>query len=79
MLDNKAAQYFVKLHIIAGQMSTEQMNNTDTFYTLTGKSGEIFSEDKVRGSLIFTLRTKASSESMATVGALLVSRGHERL
>uniref|UniRef100_A0A4W2GHQ9 Stabilin-2 n=2 Tax=Bos indicus x Bos taurus TaxID=30522 RepID=A0A4W2GHQ9_BOBOX len=46
LLDNKAAQYFVKLHIIAGQMSTEQMNNTDTFYTLTGKSGEIFSEDK---------------------------------
>uniref|UniRef100_A0A8C2NPX9 Stabilin-2 n=1 Tax=Capra hircus TaxID=9925 RepID=A0A8C2NPX9_CAPHI len=46
LLDNNAAQYFVKLHIIAGQMSTEQMNNTDTFYTLTGKSGEIFSEDK---------------------------------
>uniref|UniRef100_A0AC11BK35 Stabilin 2 n=1 Tax=Ovis aries TaxID=9940 RepID=A0AC11BK35_SHEEP len=46
LLDSNAAQYFVKLHIIAGQMSTEQMNNTDTFYTLTGKSGEIFSEDK---------------------------------
>ncbi|XP_065777208.1 stabilin-2 [Muntiacus reevesi] len=46
LLDDKAAQYFVKLHIIAGQMSTEQMNNTDTFYTLTGKPGEIFSEDK---------------------------------
>lgn len=47
MLNNEAAQYFVKLHIIAGQMSTEQMNNTDTFYTLTGKSGEVFSDDKV--------------------------------
>nr|CAI9694342.1 unnamed protein product [Rangifer tarandus platyrhynchus] len=46
LVDNKAAQYFVKLHIIAGQMSTEQMNSTNTFYTLTGKSGEIFSEDK---------------------------------
>ncbi|KAF4022591.1 hypothetical protein G4228_014958, partial [Cervus hanglu yarkandensis] len=46
LLDNKAAQYFVKLHIIAGQMSTEQMNSTNTFYTLTGKPGEIFSEDK---------------------------------
>lgn len=79
MLDNNAAQYFVKLHIIAGQMSTEQMNNTDTFYTLTGKSGEIFSEDKVRDSLIFTPRTKVSTESIATAGSLLVSRGHERL
>lgn len=43
---DKATQYFVKLHIIAGQMSTESMNNTDTFYTLTGRSGEIFSGDK---------------------------------
>uniref|UniRef100_A0A8C5XB62 Stabilin-2 n=1 Tax=Microcebus murinus TaxID=30608 RepID=A0A8C5XB62_MICMU len=46
LMDNKAAQYFVKLHIIAGQMSTERMNHTDTFYTLTGKSGEIFNSDK---------------------------------
>ncbi|XP_035113318.3 stabilin-2 [Callithrix jacchus] len=46
LVDNKAAQYFVKLHIIAGQMSTEYMNNTDTFYTLTGRSGEIFNGDK---------------------------------
>lgn len=48
MKDHKATQYFVKLHIIAGQMSTECMNNTDAFYTLTGRSGEIFSGDKVR-------------------------------
>uniref|UniRef100_A0A8C4MRF4 Stabilin-2 n=1 Tax=Equus asinus TaxID=9793 RepID=A0A8C4MRF4_EQUAS len=46
LMDNEAAQYFVKLHIIAGQMNTECMNNTDTFYTLTGKSGEIFRSDK---------------------------------
>ncbi|EPY74062.1 hyaluronan receptor for endocytosis-like protein [Camelus ferus] len=46
LMDNEAAQYFVKLHIIAGQMNTEQMSNTDTFYTLTGKAGEIFSGDK---------------------------------
>ncbi|XP_045682562.1 stabilin-2 [Phyllostomus hastatus] len=45
-MDDKATQYFVKLHIIAGQMSTENMNNTDTFYTLTGRSGEIFNGDK---------------------------------
>ncbi|XP_048212984.1 stabilin-2 isoform X1 [Perognathus longimembris pacificus] len=46
LMDKEAAKYFVKLHIIAGQMSTEQMNLTDTFYTLTGKSGEIFSADR---------------------------------
>ncbi|XP_035875396.1 stabilin-2 [Phyllostomus discolor] len=45
-MDDKATQYFVKLHIIAGQMSTESMNHTDTFYTLTGRSGEIFNGDK---------------------------------
>lgn len=44
-MDKEAAQYFVKLHIIAGQMNTQRMNNTDTFYTLTGKSGEIFNGD----------------------------------
>uniref|UniRef100_A0A2K5ZG23 Stabilin-2 n=2 Tax=Mandrillus leucophaeus TaxID=9568 RepID=A0A2K5ZG23_MANLE len=46
LVDNKAAQYFVKLHIIAGEMNIEYMNNIDTFYTLTGKSGEIFNSDK---------------------------------
>ncbi|KAG8514099.1 Stabilin-2, partial [Galemys pyrenaicus] len=46
LMDPKAAQYFVKLHVIAGQMNTEEMNNIDTFYTLTGKSGEIFNGDK---------------------------------
>ncbi|XP_060050274.1 stabilin-2 isoform X2 [Erinaceus europaeus] len=46
LADTQAAQYFVKFHIIAGQMSTELMNTTDTFYTLTGRSGEIFSGDK---------------------------------
>ncbi|XP_073940360.1 stabilin-2 [Castor canadensis] len=46
LMDAEAAQYFVKLHIIAGQMSTEVMNNTDAFYTLTGKPGEIYNVDK---------------------------------
>ncbi|KAH0516419.1 Stabilin-2 [Microtus ochrogaster] len=46
LMDNEAARYFVKLHIIAGQMSTRQMNDTDAFYTLTGKPGEIFNRDK---------------------------------
>uniref|UniRef100_A0A8D0SDW3 Stabilin-2 n=1 Tax=Sus scrofa TaxID=9823 RepID=A0A8D0SDW3_PIG len=46
--DNEAARYFVKLHIIAGQMNTEQMATLQmkTFYTLTGKPGEIFNGDK---------------------------------
>lgn len=67
LMDKEAAQYFVKLHIIAGQMNTQRMNNTDTFYTLTGKSGEIFSGDNVRLSLIFTSRTKVSPEPVLTV------------
>ncbi|XP_023572700.1 stabilin-2 isoform X1 [Octodon degus] len=46
LLDPTAARQFVKLHIIAGQMSMEQMNNTDTFYTLTGAPGRIFNRDK---------------------------------
>uniref|UniRef100_A0A8C6W213 Stabilin-2 n=1 Tax=Nannospalax galili TaxID=1026970 RepID=A0A8C6W213_NANGA len=46
LMDKETARYFMKLHIIAGQMNTEQMNDTDTFYTLTGKSGEIFNRDK---------------------------------
>ncbi|XP_038170878.1 stabilin-2 isoform X2 [Arvicola amphibius] len=46
LMNNEVTRYFVKLHIIAGQMSTGQMNDTATFYTLTGKSGEIFNRDK---------------------------------
>ncbi|KFO30281.1 Stabilin-2 [Fukomys damarensis] len=46
LTDPEAARYFVKLHIIAGQMSTEQMNSANTFYTLTGASGEIFNQDE---------------------------------
>lgn len=71
-MDNKATQYFVKLHIIAGQMNTERMNNTDTFYTLTGRSGEIFNGDKVRVSPMFTPRRKLSTESVPTAGPLFV-------
>lgn len=65
----------MKLHIIAGQMSTESMNNTDTFYTLTGRSGEIFSGEKVRVSLMSTPRTELSSESTTpTAGSLCLSK-----
>lgn len=72
LMDKESAQYFVKLHVIAGQMNTESMNNTDTFYTLTGKSGEIFNDDKVRGSLIFTPRTKASAEPVPTASLSVI-------
>lgn len=50
----------MKLHIIAGQMNTEQMTTLQmkTFYTLTGKSGEIFNGDKVRVSPISKLSTE---------------------
>ncbi|XP_006888640.1 PREDICTED: stabilin-2 [Elephantulus edwardii] len=46
LMDHQATLYFVKLHIIAGQMSMARLNNTDTFYTLTGRSGEVFNGDK---------------------------------
>ncbi|XP_019370885.1 PREDICTED: stabilin-2 isoform X2 [Gavialis gangeticus] len=47
LLSNKEkAQYFAKLHIIAGQLGTNDLNNTNTIYTLTGKSGEILKGDK---------------------------------
>lgn len=77
-MDNQATQYFVKLHIIAGQMNTEHMNNTDTFYTLTGRSGEIFNGNKVRVSLMFTLRTKLLLVSGYTWLSLCIG-GCERL
>ncbi|XP_063303278.1 stabilin-2 [Pelobates fuscus] len=42
ILANKEnALYFIKLHMIAGQMTTDVLNNTNLIYTLTGKSGEI--------------------------------------
>lgn len=71
-MDDKATRYFVKLHIIAGQMNTERMNNTDTFYTLTGRSGEIFNGEKVRVALMFTPRGKLYTESVPTAGSLRV-------
>ncbi|OWK58296.1 Stabilin-2 [Lonchura striata] len=47
LLKNKQkAQYFVKLHIIAGQLNTSSLNNADVIYTLTGKSGEISKGEK---------------------------------
>ncbi|XP_053319635.1 stabilin-2 [Spea bombifrons] len=33
--------YFIKLHIIAGQLSADILNKTDIIYTLTGKSGDV--------------------------------------
>ncbi|XP_045147126.1 stabilin-2 [Echinops telfairi] len=46
LMDPEAARYFVKSHIIAGQMSMECLNSTDTFYSLTGRSGEVFNQEK---------------------------------
>ncbi|KAM4039706.1 stabilin-2 isoform 2-T2 [Anomaloglossus baeobatrachus] len=49
--------YFIKLHMIAGQLNAEDFNSTDLIYTLTGKSGEIIAGDtdnemkiRIRGS-----------------------------
>ncbi|XP_068133029.1 stabilin-2 isoform X2 [Hyperolius riggenbachi] len=49
--------YFIKLHMIAGQLNAEDFNSTDLIYTLTGKSGEVISGEadnelkiRIRGS-----------------------------
>ncbi|XP_063783853.1 stabilin-2 isoform X1 [Pseudophryne corroboree] len=39
------ALYFIKLHMIAGQLNAEDFNSTDLIYTLTGKSGEVTDVD----------------------------------
>uniref|UniRef100_A0A8C0URD9 Stabilin 2 n=1 Tax=Cyanistes caeruleus TaxID=156563 RepID=A0A8C0URD9_CYACU len=47
LLQNKQkAQYFVKLHVIAGQLNTSSLNNANVIYTLTGKSGEMSKGEK---------------------------------
>ncbi|KAJ6658971.1 hypothetical protein lerEdw1_019608 [Lerista edwardsae] len=47
LLSNKeSAQYFVKLHIIAGQLDLNRLNNTGTVYTVTGKPGDILNGEK---------------------------------
>ncbi|RMC03028.1 hypothetical protein DUI87_20221 [Hirundo rustica rustica] len=47
LLKNKQkAQYFVKLHIIAGQLNTSSLKNANVIYTLTGKSGEMSKGEK---------------------------------
>ncbi|XP_053572946.1 stabilin-2 isoform X2 [Bombina bombina] len=46
LLANKEnALYFIKLHIIAGQLNIDDFNSTDVIYTLTGKAGEITNGD----------------------------------
>uniref|UniRef100_A0A8C5IYW2 Stabilin 2 n=1 Tax=Junco hyemalis TaxID=40217 RepID=A0A8C5IYW2_JUNHY len=47
LLKNKQkAQYFIKLHIIAGQVNTSSLNNANVIYTLTGKPGEMSKGEK---------------------------------
>lgn len=72
LMDKEAARYFAKLHIIAGQMSMEQMYNLDTFYTLTGKSGEIFNKDKDNQ---LTLKLHGSKIVKIIQGNIVASNG----
>ncbi|XP_066489358.1 stabilin-2 [Tiliqua scincoides] len=47
LLSNKEiAQFFVKLHIIAGQLDLNRLNNTGTVYTVAGKPGDILNGEK---------------------------------
>ncbi|XP_058045702.1 stabilin-2 [Ahaetulla prasina] len=43
--DKDGTQYFVKLHIFAGQISLDEQNVTRTVYTLTGKPADIFKDE----------------------------------
>ncbi|XP_070612374.1 stabilin-2 isoform X2 [Erythrolamprus reginae] len=43
--DKDSIQYFVKLHIFAGQLSLNEQNVTQTVYTLTGKPADIFKDE----------------------------------
>ncbi|XP_020660055.3 stabilin-2 [Pogona vitticeps] len=47
LLSNKErAQYFVKLHIFAGQLDLNGLNNASIVYTLTGKSADVLLDEK---------------------------------
>ncbi|XP_067855433.1 stabilin-2-like isoform X2 [Heptranchias perlo] len=46
LTDKDRTQYLAKLHIIAGQLSTTDLNATDAFYTLTGRSGVTILREK---------------------------------
>ncbi|XP_062914458.1 stabilin-2 isoform X2 [Mobula hypostoma] len=44
--DKDRTEYLAKLHIIAGQMSVADLNATDEFFTLTGRSGVTILREK---------------------------------
>ncbi|XP_048463436.1 stabilin-2-like isoform X1 [Rhincodon typus] len=46
LADKDRTQYLAKLHIIAGQLSIADLNVTDSFYTLTGRSGVTILREK---------------------------------
>uniref|UniRef100_A0A803TJK6 Stabilin 2 n=1 Tax=Anolis carolinensis TaxID=28377 RepID=A0A803TJK6_ANOCA len=47
LLSNKErAQYFLKLHIFAGQLELNSLNNASMVYTLTGKPADILNNEK---------------------------------
>ncbi|KAF7240514.1 Stabilin-2, partial [Varanus komodoensis] len=47
LLSNKeSAQYFVKLHIFAGQLDLNGLNHMTTIHTLTGKPADVINDEK---------------------------------
>ncbi|XP_030070273.1 stabilin-2 [Microcaecilia unicolor] len=74
ILDNENnASYFAKLHIIAGLLNTDSFNNTNTIYTLTGKSGEVTNEEK---DGLFKIRIHGSKKkSKIMEGNIIASNG----
>uniref|UniRef100_A0A670YTZ1 Stabilin 2 n=1 Tax=Pseudonaja textilis TaxID=8673 RepID=A0A670YTZ1_PSETE len=50
--DKDRTQYFVKLHIFAGQLSLNEQNVTKMVYTLTGKPADIFKDETKKGKIL---------------------------
>uniref|UniRef100_A0A8D2LAJ7 Stabilin 2 n=1 Tax=Varanus komodoensis TaxID=61221 RepID=A0A8D2LAJ7_VARKO len=53
LLSNKeSAQYFVKLHIFAGQLDLNGLNHMTTIHTLTGKPADVINDEKKKGKIL---------------------------
>ncbi|KAJ8245363.1 hypothetical protein GJAV_G00269960 [Gymnothorax javanicus] len=72
LADSMNAQYLCKLHMVAGELSFEDLKRGDIFYTLTGKSGETVISDEVRIRIYGSRKTGAivRSDVVASNGVI---------
>ncbi|XP_062339471.1 stabilin-2 [Osmerus eperlanus] len=58
--DKDKTKYLCNLHLVAGELNSEKLKQGDTYYTLTGKGGEVTSgEDKKLKIRLYGSRKKA--------------------